>query len=92
MKQVANVNNRYMWTAEEVKLFLALIEEEKKPYSYFRCKTTQFHYISGPKRGCYQKDTTSPGMCIVFPLQPLDGNAPNSNFFFANFLKICITF
>ena len=28
MKQVANVNNRYMWTAEEVKLFLALIEEK----------------------------------------------------------------
>ena len=57
MELLANVNNRYAWTAEEVKLFLALIEH----YSYFRWKT-QFHYISGPKRGCYQKDTTSPGM------------------------------
>ena len=25
---MANVNNRYVWTAEEVKLFLALIEEK----------------------------------------------------------------
>ena len=29
MEQMANVNNRYMWAAEEVKLFLALIEEKK---------------------------------------------------------------
>ena len=29
MEQMANVNNRYVWTAEEVKLFHALIEEEK---------------------------------------------------------------
>ena len=29
MEQMANVNNRYLWTAEKVKLFLALIEEEK---------------------------------------------------------------
>ena len=28
MEQMANVNNRYVWTAEEVKLFLALIEEK----------------------------------------------------------------
>ena len=28
MEQMANVNNRYMWAAEEVKLFLALIEEK----------------------------------------------------------------
>ena len=50
MEQMANLNNRYVWTAEEVKLFLALIEE-KKNYSYFRWKTTtQFHHISGPKR------------------------------------------
>ena len=26
MEQMANVNNRYVWTAEEVQLFLALIE------------------------------------------------------------------
>jgi hypothetical protein len=29
MEQMANVSNRYVRTAEEVKLFLALIEEEK---------------------------------------------------------------
>ena len=28
MEQIANVNNRYLLTAEEVKLFLALIEEK----------------------------------------------------------------
>jgi hypothetical protein len=28
MEQMANVNNRYVWTAEEVKLVLALIEEK----------------------------------------------------------------
>ena len=28
MEQMANVNNRYVWTAEEVKLFLALIKEK----------------------------------------------------------------
>ena len=28
MELMANVNNRYVWTAEEVKLFLALIEEK----------------------------------------------------------------
>ena len=89
MEQMANVNNRYVWTAEEIKLFLALIKEEKN-ISYFNWKTTQFHYISGPKRGCYQKGTTR-NVCR-FSLQPLDGNAPNSNFFFANFLKIRITF
>ena len=54
MVQMPNVNNRYVLTAEEVKRFLALIEE-KKHYSYFRWKT-QFNDISGPKRGCYQED------------------------------------
>ena len=28
MEQMANVNKRYAWTDEEVKLFLALIEEK----------------------------------------------------------------
>ena len=28
MELMANVNNRYVWTAEEVKLVLALIEEK----------------------------------------------------------------
>ena len=28
MELMANVNNRYVWTAEEVKLFLALIKEK----------------------------------------------------------------
>ena len=28
MEQMANVSNRFFWTAEEVKLFLALIKEK----------------------------------------------------------------
>ena len=28
MEQMANVNNRYVWSAEEVKFFLAVIEEK----------------------------------------------------------------
>ena len=56
--QRANVNNRYVWTSEEVKPFLALIEEEKNITAILDGK--------GPKRGYYQKHTTSPGMCVVF--------------------------
>ena len=52
------MNNRYVWTSEEVKPFLALIEEEKNITAILDGK--------GPKRGYYQKHTTSPGMCVVF--------------------------
>ena len=29
MEQMGNVNNRYVWTDGEIKVFLALIEEKK---------------------------------------------------------------
>ena len=54
----------------------------KKHYSYFRWKTTtQFHYISGSKREHVFKRIRQALNVCSFPLQPLDGSTPNSNFF-----------
>ena len=49
---MANVNNRYVWTAEEVKLFLALIEEKN------------IAAILDGKKHNSTVYTTSPGMCV----------------------------
>ena len=90
MEQMGNVNNRYVWTDGEIKLFLALIQATNIT-AFLDGKPQLNSTIYLRERACYQKDARSPGMC-GFPLQPLDGNAPNSNFFFANILKIHFTF
>ena len=64
MEQMANVNNRYVWTAEEVKLFLAFIEE--KNLTAILDGKQQRNSTIYQERACHQKDTTSPGMCVVF--------------------------
>ena len=97
MEQMANVNNIYVWiyiysfTAEEVKLFHALIEEEKNITAILDGKQRNSTIYQDLREDVIKRNDKPWNVCS-FPLQPLDGNAPNSNFFFANFLKIRFTF
>ena len=85
MEQMANVNNRYVGTAEEVKPFLALIEEKNITA-----------ILDGKQRNStiYQDLREDVIKRIRQALECVQFFAPttNTNFFFANFLKICFTF
>ena len=89
MELMANVNNRYMWTAEEVKLFLTLIEE-KNITPILDGKQRNSTIYQDLREDVIKRNDKPWNVC--FPPQSLDGNTPNSNFFFANFLKIRFTF
>ena len=90
MEQMANVNNRYVWTDGEIKVFLALIEE--KNITNFLDGKQQLNSTIYLRESMLSKGYEKSWNVCSFPLQPLDGNAPNSNFFFANILKIRFTF
>ena len=49
MDQMANVNNRYVWTTEDVKLFLALIGEEKNITAGLDVKQRNSTIYQGPR-------------------------------------------
>ena len=92
MEQMANVNNRYVSTTEEVKLFLALIEGKNITAisdGKQQCNSTIYQDL---RESMLSKGYDKPENVCSFPLQPLDGNVPNLIFFFANFLKIRFTF
>jgi hypothetical protein len=83
MEQMANVNNRYVWTAEEVKLFLALIEEKNiTPILDGKQRNSTIYQ---DLREDVIKRNDKPWNVCSFPLQPLDGNAPNQISFLQTF-------
>ena len=82
MEQMADVNNRYVWTAEEVKHFLALIEEKNiTAVLAGKQRNSTIHQEERMLSKGYDK----PWNVGSFSLQPLDGNVPNSNIFFQIF-------
>ena len=65
MEQMGNLNNRYVWTDGEITFFFALIEE-KNITAFLDGKQQLNSTIYLRERACYQKDTRSPGMGVVF--------------------------
>ena len=75
MEQMANVNNRYVWTDGEIKVFLALIEE--KNITNFLDGKQQLNSTIYLRESMLSKGHEKSWNVCSFPLQPFDGNAPD---------------